>query len=262
MSGLMILVAATFAAPRQEPQISEQQMRDFLMNAKVIRGKIASKGITGVHRLTLSDGIITHDASFQTIDEKTKEMQFPNGQREINFRDSYKYNIAAYQLAVLLGIGDMMPVTIERKYDGETGSLSWWLPVKMDESDRLKKKIEPPDREAWNRQVHKTVVFSQLVYDTDRNLGNMLISDDWHIWMIDFSRAFRLYYNLRNADSLKRCDRQLLEKLRKLDAREVTERTKQYLTGAEIKGVMARRDRIVSLFEKLIREKGENKVLY
>jgi len=34
-------------------------------------------------------------------------------------------------------------------------------------------------------------VFSQLVYDTDRNLGNVLISEDWHLWMIDFTRAFR-----------------------------------------------------------------------
>ena len=262
LSGLMILMAATYASPRQQPELSEQQMRDFLRNAKVITSKIAGKGITGVHRLTLSDGNITHDASFQTIDEKISVMQFPNGQREINFRDSYKYNIAAYELAQILGIGDMMPVTIERKCNGKTGSLSWWLPVRMDEADRLKKKIEPPDRDAWNRQVHKTAVFSQLVYDMDRNLGNMLISEDWHIWMIDFSRAFRMYYDLQNAESLKRCDRKLMEKLRKLDVREVTERTEKYLTRMEIRGVMARRDKIVSLFEKLVREKGENNVLY
>jgi hypothetical protein len=156
----------------------------------------------------------------------------------------------------------MMPVTIERKYEGKTGSLSWWLPVKMDESERLKKKIEPPNLDAWNRQFHKMAVFSQLVYDTDRNLGNILISEDWHLWMIDFSRAFRMYYNLEKPETLKRCDRQLLENLRSLDGQEVAARTKYYLTGPEVKGIMARRDKIVAQFEKLIREKGEKRVLY
>jgi hypothetical protein len=47
---------------------------------------------------------------------------------ELNFVDSYKFNIAAYQLAELLGLNDMLPVYVERKWHGDTGSLSWWLP--------------------------------------------------------------------------------------------------------------------------------------
>ena len=60
---------------------------------------------------------------------------------ELNFVDSYKYNIAAYRLAELLGIDDMLPVYVERKWGGNPGSLSWWLPVKMDEVERHKQKL-------------------------------------------------------------------------------------------------------------------------
>jgi hypothetical protein len=42
----------------------------------------------------------------------------------------------------------------------------------------------------------------------------------------------------------------------------VTAQTKQYLRPPEIKGVMARRDRIVAHFEALIAAKGEAEVLF
>ncbi len=260
--GAVLCIASVFPAFAQEPQLTEEQMRQFLLTAQVIKSTSASKGITDTHRLTLSDGKITHDASFQTIDESTPKKMFDNGTSEINFRDSYKYDIAAFELAKLLGLGDMMPVTVERRIEGKVGSLSWWLPVKMDEGTRLARKITPPDPEAWNKQMHKMRVFAQLVYDTDRNLTNVLISEDWHMWMIDFSRAFRLYGDLQNAKNLVKCDRRLLESLRKLDGAEVTAKTKNWLTKAEIKGVMMRRDKIVAHFEKLIAANGEKEVLY
>jgi hypothetical protein len=251
---------AVQAAPEQ--QLNEEEMRQFLLKAKIIKNKSASKGITGVLRLTLSDGKVTHDAAFQSIDETKSKMEFANGRVDMNFRDSYKYDIAAYEVAKLLGLGDMMPVTVQRSWGGKTGALSWWLPVMMDEGQRLKKKVKVPDPEAWNKQMHKMRVFAQLVYDTDRNLGNVLISENWHLWMIDFSRAFRIYHELENAKNLERCDRQLLEQLRRLNAAEVKAKTEAYLTQMEINGVMARRDVIVKFFEKLVAEKGEARVLY
>lgn len=59
-----------------------------------------------------------------------------------------------------------------------------------------------------------------------------------------------------------RCDRQLFDKLKTLDGIELAARTKSYLTKDEVKAVMARRDKIVTYFQKLISEKGENEVLY
>jgi hypothetical protein len=255
-------VIPSTASARNPETLSADETRAFLLNAKVVKVKDAPKGITGVKRLTLSDGKLTHDASFQPIDESKPKWDSNTGQSELNFRDSYKFNIAAFELSKLLGLGDMMPETVERKWQGKKGSLSWWLPVMMDEEQRLKKKIRAPDPEAWNRQMYKMRVFSQLVYDTDRNLGNVLISESWHLWMIDFTRAFRAHHTLQEPKDLVKCDRQLLEKLRRLTVSEVEQVTKKWLTSLEIKGLMARREKIVALFDKLVAEKGENEVLY
>lgn len=272
LGALCLLAAASAPVPSvyaqaqlaatEDPKLTVEQMKEFLLKAKVIKEKTTAKGITAPSRLTMTDGVLTHDAGFQTIDESKAKQEFGQGGVEMNFRDSYKYNIAAYELACLLGLEQMMPVTVERKLQGKTGSLTWWLKVQMDEVERMKKKINPPNPESWNAQMHRIRVFTQLVFDTDRNLTNLLISPNWDLYMIDFTRAFRLYHQLKSEKDLVKCDRALLENLRKLKTSEVEMRTKQYLNSSEIKAVMARRDKIVAYFDKLVAQKGEKEILY
>ena len=47
-------------------------------------------------KLTLKAGSMTHDAVFQAIDQKCTIQRMKNGRTELNFRDSYHFNIAAY----------------------------------------------------------------------------------------------------------------------------------------------------------------------
>lgn len=258
---LMCLTWQLSAVGADEATLTKDQMRQFLLTAKVVKSQEAKKGVTGTIRLTLSDGTLTHDASFQPIDEHKATKQLSSG-TELNFVDSYLYNIAAYRLAEMLGIDDLMPVYVERKWDGKTGSLSWWLPVKMDDAERFKQKIAPPDADSWNRQMYRIRVFDELVYDNDPNLTNVLIGEDWKLWRIDFTRAFRLSKDLKDPKDLVKCDRQLFEKLKTLDATALSDNTKHYLNKDEVKAVMARRDKIVAQFEKMIAQKGENEVLY
>lgn len=261
LAAVVCLICQPFVAAGDEPTLTKDQIKQFLRTAKVVDSHDAKKGVTHTSRLTLSDGTITHDASFQPIDEHqlTKELAHST---EFNFVDSYKYNIAAYALAELIGMDDMLPVYVERKWKGQTGSLSWWLPVKMDEAERHKQKLTAPDADAWNNQMYKIRVFDQLVSDSDPNLTNVLIGENWQIWRIDFSRAFRLNKDVKSPADLVRCDRQLLDKLKALDANALAERTKGFLTKDEVKAVMARRDKIVAQFEKMIAEKGKDEVLY
>lgn len=266
VAGLLICLSSIlcFAGADQpaDANLTKDQIRQFLLTAKVIKSKQSGKGITSPMRLTLSDGTITHDASFQAVNEHKMMNQFASGRMEMNFVDSYKYNLAAYALAELLGLDDMVPVYVERKWAGNSGSLSWWLPVKMDEGERIQKKIDVPDPDTWNKQMYKIRVFDQLVYDTDPNLTNVLIGEDWKVYRVDFTRAFRTYKTLQRADDLVRCDRQLLAKLKALDRAELAAKTKGYLSKGEVDGVMARRDKIVEHFEKLIAKDGEAQVLY
>jgi hypothetical protein len=259
---LVCLAATGPAIIAQEPNLTEDQIREFLLKAKIVDSHRIDKGVTSPWRLTLTDGRLRHDAAFQSIDEFIPLAQMPDGTTESGFRDSYRYNIAAFELAKLVGLGEMMPVYVERSWRGTRGSLSWWLPVKMDEKERVNRKLEPPDLNAWHMQVNRMWVFSELVYDTDRNRTNMLIDENWKLWMIDFSRAFLLRHKLHNPSPLAMCDRQLLEKLQQLDEAVVREKTKPYLTKEQVKAVMARRDLIVAYFEKQIAEKGEKAVLY
>jgi hypothetical protein len=237
-------------------------MKQFLLSAKIVANKDIPKGVTRPVRLSLTDGRVTHDAAFSMIEERLPIMRFKDGRTELDFVDSYRYNLAAYGLAEVLGLDDMMPVTVEREWRREKGALSWWLDVKMDEGERVKQKLLPPDREAWNRQLQRMHVFTQLVGDVDRNTGNILIGGDWKLWMIDFTRAFRRTHNITRPVDLTRCDRQLLQRLRDLTKEQVTNATKPYIGGAEVDALLARRDVIVALLEKHVAERGEAQVLY
>jgi hypothetical protein len=262
LAAVACLVCGLLTVAGDEPNLTKEQIKHFLTTAEVVKSHQSKKGSTDTSRLTLSDGTITHDASFQSIDEHKREMKLASGAVEMNFVDSYKYNIAAYALAELIGMDDMLPVYVERKWEGKKGSLSWWLPVKMDEADRHKQKISVPDPDAWNNQMYKIRVFDQLVSDADPNLTNVLIAENWQIWRVDFSRAFRLNKEPKDNKELVRCDRQLFQKLKALDGNAVTEKTKGYLTKDEVEAVMMRRDKIVAYVQKLIAEKGEKEVLY
>jgi hypothetical protein len=262
-----VLVAGALIAGEAGPQVpapalTRAEMARFLESARIVRGKGQSKGTTGVVRLTLRDGTLEHDAAFSDVDERVPVMRFASGRIELDFVDSYQFNIAAYRVAELVGLGDMMPVTVEREWHRRKGSLSWWLDVRMDEGERLRRKIQPPDPVDWTRRKARMQVFAQLLADTDRNAGNILIAPDWSLWMIDFTRAFRRSKRLPPDATLTTCDRRLLAALRALTIEDVREKTAPYLPPAEIEALLARRDEIVALFERRIAEHGEARVLY
>jgi hypothetical protein len=246
----------------QSAPLSPEDQEEFLRQAKVLTQRYTSKGITLSQRATLSDGRLTHDAHIQRINEAKTSFQTERGV-ELNFRDTYKFNIAGYRLARLLGLEDMVPVSIERKVAGQSAAVTWWIDdVMMDEGARLKNKLTAPDANRWNKQMNIVRIFDQLIYNTDRNRGNLLIRKDWSLCMIDHTRAFRKHRTLPNPKSLTMCDRVLLGRLRALGGEQLTKAVSPYLEKAEIEAVLARRDAIVALFKTRIEEKGENSVLF
>jgi hypothetical protein len=239
-------------APALAPLLTDKDQETFLLKARIGTVRTSSKGITGTRRATLSDGVRTHDASIQTIDEYKDVFQSMTG-TELNFRDSWRYNVAAYRLDRLLEL-HMTPVSVERVYNRMSGSFTWWIDdVLMDEGQRLKDGVDPPDPAAWNEQMWVVRVFDQLIANADRNTGNLLIDQAWNIWMIDHTRAFRIHKDLKTPANLTRCDRALFARLKALDKPTLARVMKGYLYPPEIDALLARRDRIVSLFE----EKGE-----
>ena len=253
------------ALPASAQTLTREEQAEFLRTARVVASKTTSKGVTRPLQLTLTDGTFTHDAQFQSIDQKRMVQEFGRGRKaELNFVDSWRFNIASHRLAVLLGIPDMVPVSVERGWNGKNGAFTWWVDdVLMDDETRRKTNAEPPDKDAWTKQDLRMRVFAQLVYDTDRNQGNILITKDWSIVMIDFTRAFRVWKELPAPTTiLRRCDRAMLAAMRALTKEEVRTTMGPYLTTFEIDGLLARRDIIVKHFDELIAKTGEANVLY
>ena len=235
----------------------------FLETARIVNAKPVSEGSTDTWRLTLESEGFVHDASFQYVDERAVKKDLGDGKYEVNFVDSYRYNIAAYRLAELLGMADMVPVSVERDWQGKIGALTWWVDdVWMNEQELIERSLKAPDPNLWSEQIFKVRLFGQLVFDTDRNRGNLLVTRDWHLWMIDFSRAFRRWRKLENTAGLERCSRDVLERLRMLSLEELSRTMEEYLTDNEIDSVLGRRDLLVEHYEQLIRDRGEHTVLY
>jgi hypothetical protein len=153
--------------------------RYFMPHAKILKSKercSGHKGTISTWTLTLSDGSVTYDACFQPIDEYKTKAGFANGRVEFDFKDSWKFNIAGYRIAKMISLDYMVPVYTERKWNGQQGSMAWWVPnVMFDEADRVKKREQPPDVDAFNKQMYRIRVTTQLFYDTDTNLTNVLI---------------------------------------------------------------------------------------
>lgn len=121
--GLILAVVACrlLVGVSDEPTLTKDQIKQFLLTAKVVKSVLSKKGITNPLRLTLTDGTVTRDASLQKVDEHKHSMEFATGEQ--NFVDSYKYNVAAYVLAELIGMDDMLPVSVERQV-GRRNSLA------------------------------------------------------------------------------------------------------------------------------------------
>src|SRR5690349_17071220 len=73
--------AVATTAPAPAPEMSVAEIKDFLKNAKIIRTRSTTKGVTAPKRVTLSNGTIEHDAVFQAIDERKTVVQLGGGAR-------------------------------------------------------------------------------------------------------------------------------------------------------------------------------------
>jgi hypothetical protein len=240
--------AASQAQSPAPEALSDAQIEQFLRSAKIVRTKDAGKGVTGSIRATLSDGTLTHDAQIQTIDDRRTMFDAP-GAVEFNFQDSWKFNVAAYRLDRLIGLG-MVPVTVSRVWKTSPAAFTWWIDdVAMDEGKRLKDKVQPPDTRRWNEQMQLVRVFDQLIYNVDRNGGNLLIGKTWRVWAIDHTRAFRTDHNLKAAANITRCDRQVLAKLKGLTRESLHQAIGEFVSKDQIDGLLARRDKIVAIVE-------------
>ncbi len=242
-------VVAPAAARSSLP--SDAEIEQFLLKGRLGPTRGAGKGITGSLRGTMTLGDLKHDVHIQLIDETKREFKSALG-TEFNFRDYWGFNIAGYRIDRLLGLG-LVPVSVERRFRSASAAYTWWVDdVLMDEQARIKQKISPPAEklEYWNQQMQMLRLFDQLIANTDRNLGNLIIGNDWTIWAIDHTRAFRTHPTLKTPLNVTRCDREVFARLKQLDKPTLKKAVGDSLQGYEIDGLLKRRDAIVTIIEQ------------
>jgi len=264
---LVALAGARGVAAQERIQgatvIQGEEVERFLTTAKIVRLKSnPHPGVTGSRVATLELDGVTRFANFKTIDEqKSGITTFANGTSEVQFQDSWRTEVAAYELDKLIGLG-MVPATVKRTIGRDQGSLQIWADSMMPEAVRYAKKIAPPDVEAWNQWLFKVRLFDNLIYNVDRNLEHLLITNDWRVILIDHSRSFRTQSELKEPKPLTRFSTSLLDGIAKLDEKTMRARMGDYLSALQIKAVLQRRDRILALARELSAANGEAKALY
>jgi hypothetical protein len=261
-----VLVAALLAAPA--PGLSTglpfegEEAEAFLGAAEIVDKETLGIGVTRSQRVTLSDGERTARAIWKTVDEYEPFKKFADGSHELGFQDSYKNEIAAYELDKLIGLG-LVPPVVERRFRRDRGALQLWCEGTVMETERIEQGLKPKDPELWNQQMFKVRLFHNLSYNTDfNNVRNILSDPDSRIYLIDHSRAFRTKKELLAEGDLTRFSSSVLAKLRGLDQKSLKQKLGRWLSKAQIEGLLARRDLILQRAERLIAERGETAVLY
>ena len=248
------------------PIQTDGDIEAFLAEAEVIKASSVPTGKTLPQKLTLKGEGFEAYAVFKNIDIKRRKVtDIINGRKHfsLDWRDSYRFDIAAYELDRLLGL-DRVPPVVPRTIKQDSGAVSIWLAKTVNSADLARVlKVDPPDQRRWNQQRLIMQIFDNLVANRDSNLGNLIIDPNWRQWFIDCSRCFgatkTIYYPL---EKTSHCERGLWQGLKSLNEDEAMESLSPHLGRAEIKALLARRDKIVQHFQKLIDERGEVAVLY
>jgi hypothetical protein len=209
-------------------------------------------GRTGPWLITLENGAVRQRAVFRHVDRR----------RPLPTPDSYKYDLAAYELTKLLGI-ELIPPVVEREVEGRLGSLQVYLENCIREKDRKRKKLEPKDPTAFSKALEGTKVFENLTYDECQDTDDLYVHrDDWRICRVDFSEAFAPVPELLPGCGITACPRKLFEGLLKLDQDAVRSALGGYLSQEEIGALLIRKGLIIEEIKNLIGKKGEDAVLF
>ena len=211
-----------------------------LREGTIVSSGEVGQGVTGALRIGLrfEGGEVT--AIFKSVESAVTGYTF-HEEAAPWYRDSWKHEVAAYQLDQLLGLR-LVPPTVERKVSGRRGSLQAWVDRPL---GRFGQGPPPPDSRLAENYLHAQRVFDYLIFNTDRHARNVLFGSDWRPVAIDQSIAF---HALKRAyRPLYRFPRGPIEALERLDAGALKKQLGRYLEKDEIEGLLERRKRILEL---------------
>jgi hypothetical protein len=224
---------------------NHKELEDYLKTAKVIKLEEIGLGVTKPRRATLAPGGPIDRMAWKTIRPGIHG----------GFWESYKSEIAAYELDKLLGLG-MIPPTVERQVNGDSGAAVMWAAPTKSFKDLGGPPSPPPAHlERWNRQLIRAKMFDNLIYNKDPNLGNWLVDPAWNLILIDHTRSFT--NGTKMAHEMFRIDAELWERMKALTEETLTATLKDWLSKGDIREILKRRDKMAEIIAQMVKDKGE-----
>jgi hypothetical protein len=222
-----------------------QALEDYLRTAEVVKMEDIGLGVTKPRRAYLAPGGPVDRMAWKTIRPGIHS----------GYWESYKSEIAAYELDKLLGL-EMIPPTVERRVKGDVGAAVMWVsPIKS-----FKDLGGPPSAPAaklapWSRQIIRAKMFDNLIGNIDPNLGNWLVDPSWNLILIDHTRSFTTKKDM--VHQMTRVDRELWDRMKALTVESLTPALEKWIGNREIRAIIERRDRMQGVIDKLVAAKGE-----
>ena len=215
------------------------EFEEFLRQAPFIKFSDVPIGVTRPKRGYFAPGGLVESAAWKIL---------PPG-RPAGYWESYKSEIAAYELDKMLGM-DMVPPAVEKRVQGELGAAILWVkPV------RAWKEVENlPKPDKWNRQAVRMKMFDNLICNADRNAGNLIVDDDWNLYLIDHSRAFITEKKL--PFTMIRIDPEVWDKMLALDEPALMTGLGKWLDRGMVRAMLKRRDAMKPVIDDIVKRMG------
>jgi hypothetical protein len=220
-----------------------EEFETFIATAPLDHFEDIPLGVTHPRRAFFKPGSLAESVAWKAL---------PPG-RPHGYWESYKSEIAGYELDKLLGM-NMVPVTVEKRWKHEiAAAILWVAPV------HSWKAIQPRAKpEKWHRQMVIMKMFDNLINNKDRNLGNLLVDDDWNVYLIDHSRAFIEGKTL--PVEMTHVDRALWTRMLSLDEATLAAVLGKWVDGRCRRALLARRDKMKVVIEAMVKSRGEEAV--
>jgi hypothetical protein len=244
----LLLALFVAALPQAQPkavvcsnvwQNRNAEFEEYLRTAKVDKVSDIPVGVTHPQRAYLAPGGLVTSFAWKPLRPGVQNGYF----------ESYKSEIAAYELDKLLGL-NMVPVVVERRVNNDTGAAVMWI-----EGVRSWESVLPiPKPATWGFQLARMKMFDDFIGNGDRNKGNLLVDADWHIFLIDHSRAF--VTDAKLPQELQNIDRKLWERMLALDEAGLETTMGAWLDSRQIQALIRRRDAMKKKIDALVAKNG------
>lgn len=219
----------------------ETEVEEYLRSAPVVKFETIELGVTHPQRAWLAPGGLVDSIAWKPIRPGMYS----------GYWESWKNEVAAYELDKLLQI-HMVPPTVAKKIKGAEGAAVYWVHDTRMWKDL--KNVAKPNTPEWNTQMMHMKMFDNLIGNIDDNAGNILVSNNWTVYLIDHSRAF--VRDTTMPQRLQNIDPSLWARVKALDEPRLKTALDEYLDGGAIRAILKRRDKMIKEVEELEKKKS------